>query len=197
MSAGRPRTFDADKALDSALELFWRHGYEGTSLAMLTQAMGINVPSLYAAFGNKEALFMKALEKYLAGPAFYWPAALEEPTARRVAQKIWEGSINLATHPAYPGGCLLVQGAMSGGPTSRPVRDALSQCRSSGEVAIRERFKRAIAEGDLPPTANAAKLARFVMTMNCGFSVQAAGGATRRQLKEVADIALRSWPTED
>ena len=195
MPAGRPRAFDVDKALDSALELFWTHGYEGTSLAMLTEAMGINVPSLYAAFGNKETLFRKALERYLATPASYMAGALREPTARAVAEKVLSGSIELVTHPNNPGGCLLVQGAMAASPQGTPIRHTLSQIRTAGEVAMRQRFERAKKEGDLPASADAAKLARFIMTMNCGLAVQAAGGASRAQLKEVAKIAMLSWPS--
>jgi AcrR family transcriptional regulator len=195
MPAGRPRAFDVDKALDSALELFWTHGYEGTSLAMLTEAMGINVPSLYAAFGNKETLFRKALERYLETPASYMAGALREPTARAVAEKVLSGSIDLVTHPNNPGGCLLVQGAMAASPQGTPIRQTLSQVRMAGEVAMRQRFERAKKEGDLPASADAAKLARFIMTMNCGLAVQAAGGASRAQLKEVAKIAMLSWPS--
>src|SRR5436309_14644120 len=110
MPRGRPREFDTDKALDAALLLFWRHGYEGTSLTALTGAMGINVPSLYAAFGNKEALFRKALDRYLQKPASYLPAALEEPTARRAAERLVHGAIEMVMHPRHPDGCLLVQG---------------------------------------------------------------------------------------
>ncbi|HEX8235022.1 MAG TPA: TetR/AcrR family transcriptional regulator [Abditibacteriaceae bacterium] len=195
MPAGRPRNFDVDKALDCALQLFWRHGYEGTSLSMLTEAMGINVPSLYAAFGNKETLFRKALEWYLESPASYMANALKEPTARRVAEKVMSGSIELATHPNNPGGCLLVQGAMAASPEGAPIRHTLSQVRAAGEAAMRQRFERAKREGDLPASADAARLARFVMTMNCGFAVQAAGGASRSQLKEVAKIAMQCWPS--
>src|SRR5437763_11962127 len=98
MPRGRPREFDTEKALDAALLLFWRHGYEGTSLTALTGAMGINVPSLYAAFGNKEALFRKALDRYLRKPASYLPAALEEPTARRAAERLFHGAIEMVMH---------------------------------------------------------------------------------------------------
>lgn len=195
MPAGRPREFDVDKALDSALQLFWRHGYEGTSLAMLSEGMGINMPSLYAAFGNKETLFRKALERYLQVPATYMTDALKEPTARRVAEKVMSGSIQLATHPNNPGGCLLVQGAMAASPQGAPIRKELSLLRSGGETMIRQRLERAVEEGDLPATADPAKLARFLMTMNCGLAVQAAGGATRAQLEEVAAIAMQCWPT--
>src|SRR2546428_11951738 len=112
MAQGRPREFDADKALDAALLLFWRHGYEGTSLAALTHAMGINVPSLYAAFGNKEMLFRKALDRYIQKPASYLPKALKEPTARGAAEKLFGGAINMVMNPRHPDGCLLVQGAL-------------------------------------------------------------------------------------
>src|SRR5437867_1876189 len=95
MPKGRPREFDAEQALDAALLLFWRHGYEGTSLAALTDAMGINTPSLYAAFGSKEMLFRRALDRYLQKPASYLPTALKEPTARGAAEKILSGAINM------------------------------------------------------------------------------------------------------
>ena len=196
MPAGRPRVFDIDRALDAALELFWRHGYEGTSLAMLTRAMGINTPSLYAAFGNKEALFRKALERYLSSPAAYMVGALSEPTARRVAERVLSGSIDLATNANHPaGGCLLVRGAIATGPGNDAIRSTLGAVRAGGEVAMRARFERAIAEGDLPDSANAEQLARYLMTLNCGFSVQAAGGATRAQLEEMAHMALQNWPS--
>lgn len=195
MPAGRPRVFDVQEALARALELFWKHGYEGTSLAMLTSAMGINTPSLYSAFGNKEQLFRRALAFYLESPASYMTAALAQPTARGVAEQVLKGSIELATHPDHPaGGCLLVRGAIATGPSSDAISRELSAVRAAGEVMMRERFERAIAEGDLAADADVAALARYVMTLNCGFSVQAAGGATRAQLEEVAAFALRAWP---
>src|SRR5438094_9922303 len=107
-TVGRPRAFDVDEALDQALKVFWRKGYEGTSLPDLTKAMGINRPSLYAAFGNKEELFRKALDRYAEGPAAYAAEALNEPTARAVAELLLEGSVNLLTDPRNPRGCLVV-----------------------------------------------------------------------------------------
>src|SRR5436190_19772422 len=99
MPAGRPRAFDTEKALDKALQVFWRKGYEGTSLSDLTKAMRINRPSLYAAFGNKEALFRKALDRYSQGPSAFWDDALRAPAARAVAERLLRGTIALLTDP--------------------------------------------------------------------------------------------------
>lgn len=197
MPKGRPRQFDLEQALDAALLLFWRHGYEGTSLAALTEAMGVNVPSLYAAFGNKETLFKKALARYLQKPASYLPKALEEPTARRAVEKLFRGAIDMAMNPRHPDGCLLVQGALVSGPAAATIRKELNLHRAGAEAAVRRRFERALAEGDLPANVNAAQLARYVVTVLWGLSVQAAGGATRAQLKEVVEWALRCWPTNE
>jgi len=194
MPRGRPREFDLEKALDAAMLLFWRHGYEGTSLAALTEAMGINVPSLYAAFGNKEQLFRKALDRYLQRPASYLPMALKEPTARRAAQKLFSGAIGMAMNPRHPDGCLLVQGALASGPGAASVRKELSLHRAAAESAVRSRFARAVADGDLPASVDPASLARYIITVIWGLSVQAAGGATRAQLNETAELAMRCWP---
>ncbi len=193
MPKGRPREFDTEKALDAALLLFWRHGYEGTSLAALTDAMGINVPSLYAAFGNKGSLFRAVLDRYLQGPAHYLPKALEEPTARAAAEKLFKGAIDMVINPCHPDGCLLVHGALASGPVADSVRKELGIHRARAEAAIRRRFQRAAAEKDLPPGADPIKLARYVITVIWGLSVQAAGGATRAQLREVAELAMRAW----
>src|SRR5207302_930363 len=179
MPKGRPREFDTEKALDAALLLFWRHGYEGTSLAALTQAMGINVPSLYAAFGNKEELFNKALDRYIQKPASYLPNALKDPTARGAAEKLMEGAINMVMNPRHPDGCLLVHGALAAGPVGESVRKELNRRRAGAEAAVRHRFELAIAQRDLPKSVDPAKLARYIVTVIWGMSVQAAGGATR------------------
>jgi AcrR family transcriptional regulator len=194
MAKGRPREFDTEQALDAALMLFWRHGYEGTSLAALTSAMRISTPSLYAAFGSKEALFRKAIDRYVQRPASYLPNALKEPTARRAVEKLFRGAINMVMHPRHPDGCLLVHGALAVGPACEAIRSQLSLCRAAAEAAVRGRFERAIAEGDLPKSVSAGKLARYIVTVLWGLSVQAASGATRSQLQEVAEMALRCWP---
>src|SRR6516164_184968 len=120
MAGGRPRTFDTEKALDRALTVFWRKGYEGTTLPELTRAMGINRPSLYAAFGNKEMLFRKVMDRYAEGPAAYVREALEEPTARRVAERLLTGAVSLLADPRNPRGCLVVHGALACGDEAEP-----------------------------------------------------------------------------
>src|SRR3954465_6802146 len=134
MPKGRPRKFDVEKALDAALMLFWRHGYEGTSLAALTDAMGINMPSLYAAFGNKEMLFRKALDTYMQRPASYLPNALREPTARGATEKLFNGAIDMVMNPKHPDGCLLVHGALATGPVAESVRQELARRRAGAEL---------------------------------------------------------------
>jgi AcrR family transcriptional regulator len=195
MPGGRPRAFDIDTALDRALRVFWRKGYAGASLPDLTKAMGINRPSLYAAFGNKEALFRKVLDRYAEGPAVYVRESLCAPTARAVVERLLRGATDLLTSPRNPPGCLMVQGALACGEVTDAIRRELISRRAAGEAALRQRFERAIADGDLPADADPGDLARYLATVIHGMAVQAAGGATRQELRRVVDIALRAWPT--
>ena len=193
---GRPREFDTEEALDKALHVFWRKGYEGTSLSDLTDAMGISRPSLYAAFGNKEELFRLALDRYAEhGPGAIQRQALSEPTARRVVERLLRGVAETLTDPCNPRGCLAVQGALSCGEAAEQVKAELCSRRSKSEAALAERFERARQEGDLGKAVDPAALARFVVTITQGMSVQAAGGASRNDLLAVADMALLAWPS--
>jgi AcrR family transcriptional regulator len=191
---GRPLGFDPEKALEAALRVFWRKGYEGTALSDLTAAMGINRPSIYATFGNKEALFRKALDRYSERMTNYTAEALKEPTARAVAERLMVGAADLLSCPGNPKGCLIVQGALACGDEADPIRKELIARRATGEGALRERFERAKLEGDLPPQADPADLARYVMAVMHGMSVQAAGGAKRKELQGVIDLSLQAWP---
>lgn len=191
---GRPRAFDADRALDRALEVFWRRGYEGASLSELTEAMGINRPSLYAAFGDKESLFRRVLDRYAGGPAGYTQSALDAPTARAAVERLLEGAIELLSDPHHPQGCLLVQGALTCGEGAGAVRRELAVRRAAGEAALRRRLDRARREGDLPRDARPGDLASFFAAVIHGMAVAAAGGADRRKLKRIAQTALSVWP---
>jgi AcrR family transcriptional regulator len=192
---GRPRAFDRDQALDQALHVFWQNGYEGTSIADLTEAMGINPPSLYAAFGNKETLFREALDRYEARRDEIMAEAFAVPTAREAMTRLLEGTADRLSDKGKPRGCLMVQGALCGGEECETVKRDLASRRAGGEALIRERLKRAKREGDLPNDADPAALARFVSTILQGMSVQASGGATRKELRAIAEMALRAWPT--
>jgi AcrR family transcriptional regulator len=189
---GRPRAFDPDTALERAMHVFWAKGYEGASLSNLTRAMRINRPSLYAAFGNKEQLFRKVLDRYMDGPLGYFGKALAAPKARDVVEQIFLGTARMAEDPRIPGGCLMVQGALACGSAS--VRKEVAARRAAAEVALRRRLQRAKHEGDLPKTADPAELAHYVMTVVRGMAVQSAGGASGNQLHRVAQIALHAWP---
>lgn len=195
VAMGRPRSFDIDEALDRALEVFWRKGYEGASLSDLTEAMGIARPSLYAAFGNKEELFCKALDRYVEQKVAHVRKAFEEPTARGVAERLLRSGADMLTDPCHPRGCLAVQGALSCGDAADSVRQELVSRRARMEALLCQRLERVKAEGDLPAESEPADLARYIATVSYGMAVQAASGASREELHRVASAALRAWPT--
>jgi AcrR family transcriptional regulator len=190
MPGGRPRTFDADDALERAVEVFWRHGYEGASLHELTAAMGVNKPSLYAVFGSKEELFRRAVARYAEIDMAYARKALEELTARDVLRTLLHDNVDALTQPGRPPGCLSIQGGVSCGPDNAGVAEFLAASRLAGEQALADRLARAVDEGDLAATSDPTALARFVMTFSEGQAVHAAAGAQRDQLRQSADIAL-------
>ena len=193
---GRQRQFDVEHALDAALCVFWRKGYEGASYTDLTQATGVERPALYAAFGNKEALFRRALERYYDHYMDFIPAALEQPAARKVAEHILRGAAELNTRYPDRKGCLGVQGALAGTDDAEPIRRALIDARANGEASLRRRFERARDEGDLPETADCAALAAFVCTVLHGMAVQAKAGFSREVLDAIVDQALSTWPSK-
>jgi len=191
---GRPRAFDVEQALEAALRVFWEKGYAGASLSDLTQAMGINRPSLYAAFGDKEALFRQVVERYVSSTGAYLQQALEAPTARATAEQVLCGAVERLSDPAVPGGCLLVQGALACSEEAEPARCELEARRAALEAALRARFERAAVEGDLPAATDPADLARYLAATMWGMAVQARSGAGREELQRVAELALRAFP---
>src|SRR5438046_3917909 len=174
---GRPRAFDPDAALERAMHVFWAKGYEGASLSNLTQAMRINRPSLYAAFGNKEQLFGKVLDRYMDGPVAYFQEALAARKARDVIEQMFFGAARMASDPRLPSGCIMVQGALACGDAAGSVRKEIGARRAAAKAALRRRFQRAKREGDLPPNADPAELSHYVMTVLHGMAVQGADGA--------------------
>ncbi len=191
---GRPRAFDQDEALDKALHIFWEHGYEGASMATLAEALGVNKPSIYAAFGNKEALFRKVLERYLAGPVSYITDALHEPTALQVARKLLTDSAELLTNCDTPRGCLIVQGALACGHESDLIRQELAAYRNNFENALKQRFSEAQQNSDLPRHIKPTTLAKYIAAIHHGMAVQAAGGATKEELLAIVEMVLANWP---
>jgi AcrR family transcriptional regulator len=194
MPRGRTRAFDADAALEHAVDLFARQGYEGTSIAQLTEAMGITPPSLYAAYGNKRQLFDLVIERYGEHRRSYMEDVMSQPTARLAAKRFLEGAAEHDTEPGQPRGCLTVQGCLAASPEDREVAETLARQRAANQDAIQNRLQQGVEDGDLPAGTNTAALARYVATVSQGISVQASGGASREQLLEVAELALAAIP---
>lgn len=192
MGMGRPREFDAEVALDQAMEVFWRHGYEGATIAQLTEAMGINPPSLYACFGNKEGLLKAALDRYTKLRDAWMDEVVAAPTARAVAERMLMGIADKQTDPANPPGCLLVQGGIACGTGSENVPFELAARRAQNEDQLRDRFARAKAEGDLKESSDPAALARYVSAVSVGMGVMASSGADREALRQVASVAVQA-----
>ena len=192
---GRPRAFDVDRALDAALRVFWLQGYEGASLADLTAAMGINRPSLYAAFGNKEALFRRVLDHYGRGMLALRDEALGQPTARAAAEFILRAVTEAMGDCRNPRGCLMVQSALACGEQGEMVKQELIARRTAACAAWRQRFERAKKEGDLPADSDPAALARYLSAVISGMAIEAVNGAGPSELRRLADVALRAWPT--
>src|ERR1700688_3019529 len=192
---GRPRAFDRDAALHRAMELFWRQGYESTSISDLTSAMKITAPSLYAAFGDKERLYLEAVERYKSGLGDSGSILAGEATARGAIKRLLEGSaIELTNTRDHPPGCMVVASAINGSPESAHLQAALRGCRVEAEARIRAKIKRGVKDGELPPGTDAAALAKFYMTVMQGMTIQARDGATQKELLAVARAAMLQWP---
>ena len=151
---GRPISFDKDAALEAAMLLFWERGYEGTSMADLTQAMGLNPSSIYAAFGDKHALFSLAVKRYMDSRAQYATKALEEPTLEKVIRALFDNTVAFLTTPGHPPTCMTLAGAMGCSVDAKPARDLMTEIRKQNEVAMRERLLQARKSGELSKDIN-------------------------------------------
>lgn len=190
---GRPRSFDREAALHQAMMVFWTKGFEGASLADLTQAMGINPPSLYAAFGDKEGLFLEAMERYQK----QWRATrpwIEEPTAEKSLRRLLTDCAMAYTDPSTPRGCLVMMGVDTSASSTTRVQKALADKRAQGRDRVRDRIQRAIAQRELPANTDALALANYFMAVIAGMSLQARDGASRRTLLAMVEDAMRAWP---
>lgn len=191
---GRPRAFDRDEALRRAMEVFWEHGYEATSMSHLTAAMGISSPSLYAAFGSKEELFREAVAYYNDTLGATAAAELRErPTAREAISAVLRHHAVVFCDPDNPRGCMIVLAATTSGDDTRSVHEYLAQWRMALETDFRERVERGIAEGDVPAGADAAAIAAFYNTVNHGMAIQARDGADVKKLSSIAEGAIAAW----
>lgn len=191
---GRPREFDADVALAAALRVFWTKGYEGASLTDLTEAMGITRPSLYAAFGNKEALFRQALDLYESEKLAYVGSAMAAPTARGVAENLLRGAIDTVTGGECRG-CMGVIASVACQSAEASIREDVARRTESSRMAMIERMQRAIDEGDFAVPTEAEGITRYLMAVLQGMAVQAGSGANREQLQQVAQATLAAWPS--
>ena len=188
---GRPISFNEDAAPEAAMLLFWERGFEGTSMADLTQAMGLNPSSIYAAFGDKHTLFDHAVKRYLSSRAQYAVKALEEPTLDRVVRALFDNTVAFLTAPGHPPTCMTLAGAMGGSVDAAPARDLMTEIRRQNEVAMKERFLKARKSGELSKDVNVDDYTRYLSSILAGLSIQAANGSTKAELKRIVQMALR------
>jgi AcrR family transcriptional regulator len=188
---GRPIGFDKDAALEAAMLLFWERGFEGTSMAHLTQAMSLNPSSIYAAFGDKHALFSLAVKRYMETRAQYATKALEEPTLEKVVRALFDNTVEFLTTPGHPPSCMTLAGAVGCSVDATPARDIMTEIRKQNEAAMRERFLQARKRGELPKDINVNDYTRYLSTILAGLSIQAANGSTKTELKRTSQMALR------
>ncbi|MEV0085181.1 TetR/AcrR family transcriptional regulator [Saccharopolyspora sp. NPDC003752] len=191
---GRPRSFDREAALRTAMELFWERGYEATSLSDLTGAMGISSPSLYAAFGSKEDLFREAVALYNSADEAVGDRSLQsQPTARRAIEAMLRDNADAYVDPDTPRGCMVVLAATNCTPENERIWDFLAECRKDDFRAVLARLERGVADGDVPAGADLEKIASFCLTVLQGLSIQARDGSSREAVHAVIDCAMLAW----
>ena len=190
---GRPRSFDRDAALDAAMQVFWEKGFEGTSISDLTKAMGLNPPSIYSAFGDKERLFVEAVERYSEGNRESCPFC-DEPTARGAIEKLLTYSAHELTESSHPRGCLMTMASTTAANSSDAMQKLIARKRAGARDSIRERIKLGLKEGDVPAGTDANALADFYFTILGGMALSAREGASRRSLIATVEQAMSLFP---
>ena len=192
---GRPREFDEDATLEAPMRVFWEKSYEDATMANLTEAMEINRSSMYAAFGDKESLFRRVMERYREGRMTHIRQALAQPSLREVVAELIHGTAEFLSIPGNPRGCLMIQGALACSTDTEPVKQTMIDWRKSGDAALKVRLQQAQSEGELPREIQPADFARYLSSVMAGLGIQAANGATKAELRGVAEIALRCIET--
>lgn len=188
---GRPISFDKDATLEAAMLLFWERGYEGTSMADLTQAMGLSPSSIYAAFGDKHALFQLAVKRYMEKRAIYTGTALEEPTLEKFIRALFSNTVAFLAAPGHPPTCMTLTGAVGCSPDAAPARDLMTEIRKQNQAALRQRLLKARKSGELSKDVDLDDYTRYLSTIIAGLSIQAANGSTKAELNRTAQMALR------
>lgn len=188
---GRPIGFDRDAALETAMLLFWEHGFEGTSMADLTQAMGLSASSIYAAYGDKHSLFNHAVQRYLQTRAQYATDALAQPTLEKVVRALFHNTVAFLTGLGHPPTCMSLAGAMGCSIEADPARNLMREVRVGNEVAMRARFEQAQAAGELPGNVDLGDYTRYLSMLLAGLSIQAANRSTPEELRRTAQMALQ------
>ncbi|MEU7867284.1 TetR/AcrR family transcriptional regulator [Dactylosporangium sp. NPDC049140] len=192
---GRPRSFDRAEALERAMAVFWEYGYDATSVALLTTALGIGPPSLYAAFGDKRSLFLEALDHYLHTHAAYTERVLaDEPNTREAVERLLCEAAAAFTTPDRPHGCMVLSAATNSSPQSADIAARLRDQRAGRVRGLEARIAGAVRAGELPAGTDPHALAAFYAAVLQGMSAQARDGATTADLLQIVDMALLAWP---
>lgn len=192
---GRPREFDRDLALGHAMDVFWEKGFEGSSMNDLIAAMGIGSPSLYAAFGSKEALFREAVKRYVTSDgADIWIAVMSAETAYKAVEAFLMTTAIAFTRPGKPKGCLVTLSGLNASESNTAWRAEMVAMREQNTQDLTRVLARGIERGEIAPTVNAGAIARYFVTVQQGMSIQARDGVKRKALEEIARSALAAWP---
>ncbi len=192
---GRPRGFDREQAVEAAMTLFWRHGYEGVSVTDLTEAIGVAAPSLYSAFGSKAGLYREALQRYQQRPSAMAGVLAGPGPLKDVVAQLLRAAVRAVTEPDQPHGCMVSSGMFACADANQREAEATAELRRTFLSQLQARIQHAKSEGQLPASASPTGLARYLAAVLQGISMQARDGATARELDVIVQQVLKTWPT--